>query len=145
MEGLYLGSKNMSFIFRILCLFTFYKHKQWFFVRCNFSCSGLWFYLPSEIHVCLCIVCCCVGRTKSAISQPCAVRLSWNLVESWGWYPRLACLFWFQDLIIFYIVNKQKDTKNAKIAKIAVLQNLRFLNRAELDWSETWWGDPDQY
>jgi len=21
------------------------------FVRCNFSCSGLWFYLPSEIHV----------------------------------------------------------------------------------------------
>jgi hypothetical protein len=36
-------------------------------------------------------------------------------------------------LIIFYIVNKQKNNKNAEIAKIAVLQNLRFLRRAESD------------
>jgi hypothetical protein len=28
------------------------------FVRCNFSCSGLWFYLPSEIHVCWCTLGC---------------------------------------------------------------------------------------
>jgi hypothetical protein len=32
-------------------------------------------------------------------------------------------MFWFQDLIIFYIVNKQKNAKNAKIA---VFPNLRF-------------------
>jgi hypothetical protein len=49
-------------------------------------------------------------------------------VETWGWYPRLACMFWLKDLIILYIVNKRKNTKNAKIA---VLQNLRFLSRAE--------------
>jgi hypothetical protein len=90
--------------------------------------------LPALRDSCLllCVVV-CVGQTKSAISQPCAVRLSWNL-ETWGWYPRLACMFWLQDLIIFYIVNKQ-NTKNAKIVKIAVLQNLRFLSRAK---SEIW-------
>jgi hypothetical protein len=32
-------------------------------------------------------------------------------------------MFWFQDLIIFYIVNKQNNKKSAEIAKIAVLQN----------------------
>ena len=117
------------------------------FVRCNFSCSRLWFYLPSEIHVCLLLYVVSSGRTKIEISQPCAVWLSWNLVETWGWYPRLACMFWFQDLIIFYIVNKQKNYKNAEIAKIAVLQNLRFLRRSESNWVETWWrprvGIPD--
>jgi hypothetical protein len=32
-------------------------------------------------------------------------------------------MFWFQDLIliIFYIVNKQKNTKNAKIAVLPVV------------------------
>jgi hypothetical protein len=30
MKGLGPGSKNMLFIFRIYCLFTFYKHKQLF-------------------------------------------------------------------------------------------------------------------
>ena len=90
-------------------------------------------------------VCLLAGRTKIGISQPCAVRLSWNLAETWGWYPRLACMFCFQDLIIFYIVNKQKNAKTAKIAKIMVLQNLRFLRRSKSDWSETWWGHPDKY
>jgi hypothetical protein len=33
----------------------------------------------------------------------------------------------------FYIVNKQKNKKTAKKVKIAVLQNLRFLRRAEFD------------
>jgi hypothetical protein len=42
-------------------------------------------------------------------------------------------MFWFPDLIIFYIVNKQTKQKTAEIAKIAVLQNLRFLRRAESD------------
>jgi hypothetical protein len=42
-------------------------------------------------------------------------------------------MFWFQDLIIFYIVNKQNNEKTAKIAKMAVLQNLRFLRRSKSD------------
>jgi hypothetical protein len=56
-------------------------------------------------------VCSLLGRTEIAISQPCAVRLGWNFLETSGWYPKLACMFWFQDLIIFYIVNKQKNKK----------------------------------
>jgi hypothetical protein len=90
-------------------------------------------------------VCCVLGRMKIAISQPYAVRLSWNLVETCGWYPRLACMFWFQGLIILYIVNKQKNKKTVKITKITVLQNLRFLCRSKSNWSETWWGHPYKY
>jgi hypothetical protein len=54
-----------------------------FFVRCNFSCSGLWFYLPSEIHVCCLFV-------YSAISQPCAVRLSWKLGGDLGLVSQIS-------------------------------------------------------
>jgi hypothetical protein len=36
-------------------------------------------------------------------------RLGWNLVETSGWYPRLACMFWFQDFIVLYIENKQNN------------------------------------
>jgi hypothetical protein len=35
--------------------------------------------------------------------------------------------------------------KQTKEQKIAVLQNMRFLRRAESDLSETWWGHPDKY
>jgi hypothetical protein len=41
-----------------------------------------------------------LGRTKIGISQPCTIRLDWNFLETSGWYPRLACMFWFQDLFI---------------------------------------------
>jgi hypothetical protein len=41
-------------------------------------------------------------------------------------------MFWFQVLIVFYIVNKQEE-KNADIAKIAILENLSFLSRAKFD------------
>jgi hypothetical protein len=54
-------------------------------------------------------------------------------------------MFWFQDLIVFHIVNKQKKKNPAEIAKIAVLQNLRFLSHAKSDLSETWYGHPDKY
>jgi hypothetical protein len=40
-------------------------------------------------------------------------------------------MFWFQDLFVFYIVNKQKNKKNAKIVKMAILENLSFLSSAE--------------
>jgi hypothetical protein len=41
-------------------------------------------------------------------------------------------LHWFQDLIVFYIVNKQKnEQKNAEISKFAVSQNLHFLRHAK--------------
>jgi Mg2+ and Co2+ transporter CorA len=33
MKGLDLESKNMSFIFRLSCLITFCKHKQWFLLH----------------------------------------------------------------------------------------------------------------
>jgi hypothetical protein len=33
----------------------------------------------------------------------------------------------------FYIVNKQKNTKNVEIAKIEILENLSFLSRAKSD------------
>jgi hypothetical protein len=46
-------------------------------------------------------------------------------VETSGWYPRLAYMFWFQDLIVFHNVNKQK--KPAEIVKNTVLENLSFL------------------
>jgi hypothetical protein len=74
----------------------------------------LYNYLPGSCPLRFMSVGVCTGRTKIGISQPCAVRLSWNLVETWGWYLRLTCMFWFQDLIIFYIVNKQKNAKTAK-------------------------------
>jgi hypothetical protein len=45
----------------------------------------------------------------------------------------------------FLYCKQTKEQKNAEIAKIAVLQNLRFLRRAESDSSETWWGHPDKY
>jgi hypothetical protein len=46
-----------------------------------------------------------------------AVWLGWNLVETSGWYPRLACMFWFQDLFGFYIVNKQNNRQTPKSRK----------------------------
>jgi hypothetical protein len=95
------------------------------FVRCNFTCSGIWFYLPSEIHVCLYDVCCLLAeRMEIAISQTCTVRLSWNLVKTSGWYPRLGCMFWFQDSIVFHIVKKKKKThqncKNHDFKKLEI-------------------------
>jgi hypothetical protein len=52
----------------------------YFFVRCNFRCSGLWFYLPSEIHVGLCVV---VGTDKncnfSAVRSPIGLKLGGDL------------------------------------------------------------------
>jgi hypothetical protein len=75
----------------------------------------------------------CIGTDEnwnfSAVRSPIELKLGGDL----GWYLRLACMFWFQDLIIFYIVNKQKNAKIAKIAKIAVLQNLRFIRRSKSD------------
>jgi hypothetical protein len=78
---------------------------------------------PALQNSCLFLVLLLVGRMEIAISQLCAVRLSLNLVETSGWYPRLACMFWFQDSIVFYIVKKQTNNKNAEIAKNAVLEN----------------------
>jgi hypothetical protein len=78
-------------------------------------------------------VCCLLGKTEIEISQPCTVQLSLNLVETLGWYPRLVCIFWFQDLIVFHIVNKQKNKKTAKIAKIMILDKLRFFRRSKSD------------
>jgi hypothetical protein len=60
--------------------------------------------------------------------SPIGLKLSGDL----GLVSQIS-VFWFQDLFIFYIVNKQKNKKFAKYAKIAVLQNLRFLRRAESD------------
>jgi hypothetical protein len=54
-------------------------------------------------------------------------------------------MFLFQDLIVFYIVNKQTNKKPAKIAKNKVLENLSFLRRSKSDSSETWWGHLDEY
>jgi hypothetical protein len=82
------------------------------FLSHQFFC-GLWFYLPSEIHVCLLFVF-LLERTEIAISQPCAVRLSWNLVETSSWYPKLACMCWFQDSIFFHFVNKQTNQKTRR-------------------------------
>jgi hypothetical protein len=51
-------------------------------VRCNFSCSVLWFYLPSEIHVC-CVVVLCGGTDKScnfsAVRSPIELKLGGDL------------------------------------------------------------------
>ena len=50
------------------------------FVRCNFSCSGLWFHLPYEIHVCCCV---CVGTDAncnfSAVRSPIELKLGEDL------------------------------------------------------------------
>jgi hypothetical protein len=91
--------------------------------------------LPALLRF-MCLSVCCqsvvVGTDKnsnfSAVRSPIGLKLSGDLG-----YPRLACMFWFQDLFIFYIVNKQRNKEIAEIAKMAVLQNLRFLRCAESD------------
>jgi hypothetical protein len=87
------------------------------FVRCNFSCSGQNGFIcpPRFMSVCCLLFVCLLFRTDGNCNfQPCAVQLSWNLVETLGWYPRLACMFWFQDSVVFHIVNKQKNKKTRK-------------------------------
>jgi hypothetical protein len=60
--------------------------------------------------------CCCHGQKLE--------------LETLGWYPRLASKFWFWDpLVCLHFVNKL--TKNAKIAKLSVLENLSFLHRSK--------------
>jgi hypothetical protein len=50
------------------------------FVRCNFSCSGLWFYLPSEIHVCCCVLCGTDEKCNfSAVRSPIELKLGGEL------------------------------------------------------------------
>ena len=53
------------------------------FVRCNFSCSGLWSYLPSEIHVCLLLLFVVVGTDEnwnfSAVRSPIELKLGGDL------------------------------------------------------------------
>jgi hypothetical protein len=53
------------------------------FARCNFSCSGLWFYLPSEIHVCCCLLCVVDGTDEkcnfSAVCSPIELKLGGDL------------------------------------------------------------------
>jgi hypothetical protein len=44
------------------CDLSRHNERHHVFVRCNFSYSGLWFYLPSEIHVC-CLAFGVVGGT----------------------------------------------------------------------------------
>jgi hypothetical protein len=100
--------------FQVLAQYLFFKPDDPLFVHCKFSFSGLWFHLPSDIHVCCCCVVLCVGMDAncnfSAVRSPIELKLSGEL----SWYPRIACMFWFQDLIIFYIVNKQKNKKTRK-------------------------------
>jgi hypothetical protein len=62
----------------------------------------------------------------SAVRSPIGLKLSGDL----GLVSQISVHVLVTSLIIFYIVNKQK---NKKFAKIAVLQNLRFLRRAESD------------
>jgi hypothetical protein len=54
---------------------------------------------------------CSLSKIKIENFQPCAVRLGWNLVETSGWYRRWACMFSFQDFIVFYIVNEQSQNR----------------------------------
>jgi hypothetical protein len=65
----------------------------------------------------------------SAVRSPIGLKLGGDL----GLVSQISVHVWFQDWFVFYIVNKQKNKKPAEIAKIAVLQNLRFLNRAGSD------------
>jgi hypothetical protein len=55
---------------------------RFFFVRFNFSCSKLWFYLPSEIHVCCCCLLLCGTDEKcnfSAVRSPIKLKLGGDL------------------------------------------------------------------
>jgi hypothetical protein len=75
-------------------------------------------------------VCCSLSVTDknwnfSAVRSLIELKLSGDL----GLVSQIS-VFWLQDSIVFHIVDKQKNNKNAKIA---VLQNLRFLRRAESD------------
>jgi hypothetical protein len=71
------------------------------------------------------------GRTDenynfSAVRSPIELKLGGDLEL----LSQISVHVLVSRLIIFSIVNKQKNTKNAKIA---VFQNLRFLCRAESD------------
>jgi hypothetical protein len=61
------------------------------------------------------VVCCSRGWTKIGIFQLCTVRLSWNLVDTSGWYPKLACMLWFwHSLVCLHFVNP-KTPKSWKL------------------------------
>jgi hypothetical protein len=68
-----------------------------------------------------------------------------KLFEDLGLVSQISKHVLVSRFVIFHILNKQKNIKNAKIAKIPVLQNLLFLCRAESDWSETWLGHWNKY
>jgi hypothetical protein len=52
------------------------------FVRCKLSCSGVWFYLPSEIHVCCLAFVVCWDRGKLQYLS----RAQSDWAETW-WIP----------------------------------------------------------
>jgi hypothetical protein len=64
----------------------------------------------------------------SAVRSPIELKLGGDL----GLVSQISVL-WFQDSIVFHIVNKQTNKKNAEIAKNAVLENLSFLHRSKSD------------
>jgi hypothetical protein len=55
-----------------------------------------------------------LGRMKIRIFWLCAVWLSWNLVKTSHWYPRLACKFCFHNLTVFLCCKQTKEEKNPK-------------------------------
>jgi hypothetical protein len=102
----------------------------------GFTCPPRFMSVCCCVLLCVVVCCCvllCVGTDEncnfSAVHSLIELKLGGDL-----WLVSQICEHvWFQDLIIFYIVNKQKNKKITKIAKIAVLQNLRFSRRSKSD------------
>jgi hypothetical protein len=79
-------------------------------VHCNFSCSGLWFYLPSEIHVCLLLA--CVGTDKnwnfSAVHSPIELKLGGDL----GLLSQISLRVLVSRFDYFLYCKQTKERKN---------------------------------
>jgi hypothetical protein len=92
--------------------------------RTTFCPLQLWFYLPSEIHV-------FVGTDGncnfSAMRHPIGLKLGVDL----GLVSQISVHILVSRFDCSLYCKQTKEQKNAEIAKIAVLQNLRFLSRAE--------------
>jgi hypothetical protein len=82
------------------------------FVRCNFSCSGLWFYPPRFMSVCS-FVRLFIGTDTNcnfpAVRSPIELKLGGDL----GLVSQISVHVLVSRFYYFLIVNKQKKIKNA--------------------------------
>jgi hypothetical protein len=74
-----------------------------------------------------------VGTDKNWNFSPVRSPIGLKLGGELGLVSQISVYVLVSRFVCFYIINKQKNKKPAKIVKITVLQNLCFLSRAKSD------------